>query len=117
MTPEEAQLTILANGFERTNETKKVVEYKSKRNSRVLYLRLGQGFPKQADVVVHPETDSNGLRSLPDIREHKNIIRYSSNMRLFPEQVNVGKGPENYGKAFHALTAQALTAFCKSYGG
>ena len=31
MTPEEAQLTIIANGFELTSETKKVVEYRSRR--------------------------------------------------------------------------------------
>ena len=116
MTPEEAQITILANGFERTHETKKVVEYRSKQNSRVLYLRLGQGFPKQADVVVHPDTESSSLRSLPEIKEHKNVLRYSSNMRLFPEQINEGKAPENYGKAFHALTVQALAGFCKAYG-
>ena len=76
----DAQKTIEENHFSQSRSTSKIIEYKSKSNGRVLYLRLGQGFPQHADIAVHPEVDVSGFVKIDDVKLHKNVFRYSSNM-------------------------------------
>lgn len=115
MTPEDARLTIEGLGYHPTKQTKKVVEYRSTRQARVLYLRVDQGFPSRADVVVHPDSASEPLRALPGVTPHANVFRYGSNFGLFPKRLNTGAAPQHYGKLFHVDGLNALAAFCRAY--
>jgi hypothetical protein len=116
ITLSDAEATIESSGFLRGASTSKVIEFKSKNNGRVLYLRVGQGFPKHADIAVHPETDLTSMLGIQDVKAHKNVFRYSSNMSQFPERLNTGQKPENYGKALHVSTVEAMAKLCMAYG-
>ena len=116
ITLSDAKTTIEANGFSQGTVTSKVIEYTSARNGLILYLRVAQGFPIHADIALHPEVDLSNLTPIADLAPHKNVFRYSSNMSKFQERVNTGKGPENYGKAFHARSVEALAKVCMVYG-
>lgn len=114
---QDAQSTLKANSFAERSWTSKVVEYESENNGRVLYLRLNQGFPSHADVVVHPDTPLAGLLDISGVEVNKRVsLRHSSNMTRFPKRINEGQDPEHYGKALHISTATALAALCLAYG-
>lgn len=113
----EAKTTIESEGFRFADSTCKVVEYTSPSNGRVLYLRVNQGFPDHADIVIHPEVDASALLVIPDIEANKRVVfRFGSNMPKFPKRMNEGVKPAHYGRAFYAYSAAALGKLCREYG-
>jgi hypothetical protein len=112
----DAHAAIQAAGFFEARRTAKVIEYSSDRASRVIYLRLGQGFPERADVVINPEVPTSALLSIPGITlDPSRELRFGSNMKAFPKATNEGKAPEHYGRLFRSHSCEALTAFCRAY--
>ena len=86
MTENDANAAFEAAGFSASNTTKKVVEYVSQ-TGRVVYLRLGQGFPQHADVVVDPKVASSSLLSIADVTVNPRVeFRFGSNMEAFPKK-------------------------------
>ena len=115
MTENDAHAAFEAAGFSASNTTKKVVEYVSQ-TGRVIYLRLGQGFPQHADVVVDPKVASSSLLSIADVTVNPRVeFRFGSNMEAFPKKKNKGTEPEHYGRALQASSKVALLELCRTY--
>lgn len=113
---DEVQNTLKKSGFQLTDSTAKLVEYKSKATGRVIYVYKGQGFPEHADVIVHPGADASAFLAIPGVRKNRRIIhRFGSNMTSFPTRVNKGTEPEHFGRALYVLTSEALAELCKTY--
>ena len=116
LTETEARKTIESLGFKVTYKTSKVVEYTEPTKSRVLYLRLGQGFPRHADVVVNPEIPASSMLAVSGVRVNPTVeLRFGSNMKTFPLALNEGKEPEHYGRALQADSPEALDKLCREY--
>lgn len=113
---EEAILAIESEGFKRTHKTEKVSEYESDHSGRVLYLRLDQGFPRHADVVIDPIVPLSSLIAVPEVElSRRGELRFGSNMTRFPKATNEGTEPEHYGRILNAFTADALKNLCHVY--
>jgi len=116
ITESEARLALRSADFAASHETAKVAEYTSTRTRRVLYLRLGQGFPQHADVVISPDIPAHALVSIPGVAVNPKVeLRFGSNMKLFPKKTNGGQQPEHYGRALQASSVEALAALCRAY--
>jgi hypothetical protein len=114
---DEATATIISEGFRLNDSTKKSAEFQSLTNGRVLYLRLDQGFPDHADVVVHPDVDAAALLAVPEVEANKRVtFRFGGNMSQFPKRLNGRRKPEHYGRALYAYSVSALAKLCREYG-
>jgi hypothetical protein len=118
ITYEEATKAIETSGFQLKHSTSKVTEYESRMNGRVHYLRMNQGFPDHADLVIHPEVDSTPLIAIAEVEQNKRVkMRFGSNMPGFSEQMNGWAAPEHCGRALHVYSTNALEQLCRKYGG
>ena len=114
ITLEMAKLTLKAKAFVERSATKKVVEWE--KDGQVLYLRLGQGFPRHADVVVHPDADMSLLLVIPGVEVNKRVtFRHGSNMARFPKRRNKGKNDEHYGRALWVSSVLSLETLCDRF--
>lgn len=112
----EAEACLYAGAFERLSTTSKVMQFKSLRNGRVLYLRLGQGFPSHADIVVHPDLDIESLIEIDGVQINGiTELRHSNAMKSFPMRKHRGTGLIHYGRALQVRSPGELQAFCDAF--
>jgi hypothetical protein len=112
----EAENCFLINDYHRIASTTKVVEFQSKISGRAVYLRLGQGFPSHADVVVHPEVEKEKLLKISGVEANLRVeFRHGDHMKKFPTKVNNGNEPIHYGHALQVISAFALEKLCQAY--
>ncbi|URI10998.1 hypothetical protein MW290_18685 [Aquincola tertiaricarbonis] len=116
LTLPEIEEAVLRAGFVRNSSTSKVIEFKSKRSGRRLYVYQKQGLPDHADVMVHPEMDPASLFAIDGVRPNKRVeFRFGSNMAEFPKRLNKGAAPEHFGRALYVLSPAALSSLCRVY--
>lgn len=112
----DAEKSFLANNYERCSATTKVIEFASRINARRIYLRLGQGFPSHADVVVHPEVDAEPLLRIEGVEHNKRVeFRHGDHMTSFPKHIHGGEKPVHYGRALQVNSVFALNNLCEAY--
>ncbi len=110
------ETTIASSGFTQAGQTAKLVEFRSLRTGRMLYVYKAQGFPIHADVVIDPAFNHTPLLTIPDVAPNKRVeFRHGSNMTTFPKKSNRGKKPEHYGRALHVSSTAALQRLCLAY--
>lgn len=107
---------IASSGFIQTGRTAKLVEFKSLKTGRMLYVYDAQGFPSHADVIIDPSFNHTPLLAIPNVAPNKRVeFRHGSNMASFPRRLNRGKEPEHYGRALYVSSASALQRLCLAY--
>jgi hypothetical protein len=112
----EVEKCFEANGFVRMSSTKKVIEYESRSNDRVIYLRLEQGFRNYINLIVHPYLDTLALVGIEGVEVNpRKSLRHSSNMKRFPKRLHGGKDPIPYGQSLHVHSGHALAEVCKTF--
>lgn len=117
ITLEEIEIALTNNGFNLTETTTKLVEYRSTRSGRILYVYKEQGFPDHADVIVHPDADATTLLAIPGVQGNRRVAyRFGSNMTSFPTRLNKGVEPEHFGRALYVFTSDAMAKLCRTYG-
>lgn len=104
------------SGFVRLHETKKVVEYRSSHNGKVLYFRTEIGLPDYIRLVVHPDEEIAELIALRGVAANSpKELQHGSNMSRFPKKMNEGKDEIHYGRALNVSSLAALGNFASAF--
>lgn len=100
------------NGFERTHQTKKVVEYRSRSNGKHFYFRTEMGLPRYIRLVVDPSLPLAPLTALAGVALNSpKQLQHGSNMTQFPKRKNNGTDEIHYGVALNLSTVSAIEPF------
>lgn len=112
----QAQYTIFRSGFTVESISAKLIEFRSRKTGRFLYMYTDQGFPDHAYIVIHPDTETSNILSVSGIQAKiGQDWRHGSNMRAFPKRMNDGAEEEHYGRPLQALSLAALEGLCREY--
>lgn len=112
----EVENSMTRNGFLHSHETKKVVEYRSSFNGKVVYFRTEIGLPEYIRLVVHPYDEIAGLVALSGVTVNSpKEFQHGSNMTCFPKKLNKGKTEIHYGRALNVSSLAALSGFASVF--
>jgi predicted GNAT family acetyltransferase len=112
----DVQDSLEHNGFERTHETKKMVEYRSRSNGKYIYFRTEIGLPEYIRFVIHPSEPLSKLTAVTGVTVNSpKEIQHGSNMTQFPKRKNRGVDEIHYGAALNVATASALKPFADAF--
>ena len=112
----QAQYTIFRSGFTVESITAKLIEFRSRKTGRFLYMYTEQGFPDHGYVVIHPDMASSGILAVRGVEEKTGQEwRHGSNMKAFPTRLNKGVEEEHYGRPLHVYSLIALEDLCREY--
>ena len=107
-----AGYTLEGNGKRKT----KTIKFVSPRRRRTLYLRRDQGFPRVADVNIHPEILTTTIATISGVPPGgRSGLRSGDSMKDFPEWPGAPRENNYYGRAFRCASLDALTALCREY--
>ena len=104
------------SGFSQNLANQKIIEYKSNKNGKIVYLRLDHGLPRYMRVVVNPDEMPTKLVAIDGVEiNEKNEFQHAGNMTAFPKRVNKGTAPIHYGRAFHINSVKTLGDFLTAF--
>jgi len=112
----EVENLMQRSGFVRSHETKKIVEYRSSHNGKVLYFRTGIGLPEYIRLVIHPNEEITELIAVDGVAANSpKEFQHGSNMSRFPKKMNKGRDDIHYGRALNLSSLTALSHFASSF--
>lgn len=103
------------NKFQKTKETKKVVEYKSVTNGKYLYFRKDVGLPDYIRVVINPNEVHLDITKSNDISINRTEFQHGSNMTRFPKRINGGEKEIPYGRAINIHSELGMVNFINNF--
>ena len=104
-----------SNNFLLSNQTKKLIEFRSSRNNQYIYFRKDIGLPNYIRVVIHPELEYVKLLDISGVEINKNEFQHGSNMKKFPKRINKGECLINYGRAINIDSESSCHKFCEVF--
>ena len=107
------------NSYNCTRTTKKVIEFQSEKNKKIVYFYVKNGLDKYLSsynhirIVIHPHEDISSLIKLAGV-EVNLMNEFHSNMITFPSKINKGKTECHYGIGFNVLPS-AVNKFLENF--
>ena len=112
MNEDQVREAMAMNGFNESRETKKVVEFVSSRNRKVVYFERKVGMPSSAKMVLHPEANLNAFNKLPGVEtDCAAALHHHSNMTAFPKRKNTGEDLIPFGRSLKISGIAAISSF------
>lgn len=112
----DVERVLEASGFERVHSTKKVVEYRSGQNGKIMYFRTEIGLPEYIRIVTHPSEVVGSLLAVSGVSVNSlKEFQHGSNMTTFPRRKNGGEDEIHYGRALNVASLSALSAFAAAF--
>jgi hypothetical protein len=107
---------MVANGFAESRRTKKVVEFVSLTNKKVVYFERNVGLPSSAKMIVHPDESISSFSVIPGVEpEAAGSVHHHSNMTAFPKKMNKGENMIPYGKPLRIVGVAAIQRFAVAF--
>ena len=112
----EIEAVLATSGFSQSRRTRKVVEYVSKTNGKVVYLESGVGLPSTTKVVVHPNESPETYTGAVDILvPATGLFHHHSNMSSFPRRKHTGADPISYGVPITLSSLAGVREFARRF--
>jgi hypothetical protein len=101
-------------GYEISNETKKVVEFRSPSDQYVYLIKTTSSL-NDIYVMTDPNLRREMLTGVDGVAEVSQTHRFHSNMAKFPKKLNKGETPTAYGWQLHFDSLPSLERFLRAF--
>ena len=116
MNEDQIHEAMTTNGFSESRRTKKVVEFRSSKNRKIVYFERKVGMPTSAKMVLHPEDNLSVFDKLPGIEtDGATALHHHSNMTAFPKKLNTGQNMIPYGRSLKISGIAAFPSFAAAF--